>query len=314
MSTAGPVLAAGTLVWREPKRGSFEVLLIHRPYHHDVSFPKGKVDPGESLPETAARELHEETGLRLALGVPLGTVEYTLPNGRQKQVSYWAAEATEKALAGWDFHPNDEVEELRWVRLEKTAAELTYEHDADVLERFASLATSNSARTFAIIALRHGKAAPHQGWLGPDRARPLADRGAEQARAIANGIAAYRPKRLVSSPAARCQSTIAPTAATLGRAVELSDAISEDAFLGDGHSVAKVVAKRLRKGKTTVLCSHSPVLPQIIAAVAHGGRSGEYGAYPRMLPLDTGEYAVLHVSRADPLGGLVGIEVHRPGV
>ncbi len=314
MNAPAPVLAAGALVWREPKPGTFEVLLIHRPYRQDVSFPKGKVDPGESLPETAARELQEETGLQLALGVPLGTVEYTLPNGRPKQVSYWAAEATEKALSTWEFHPNNEVEDIRWVRLDKAAAHLTYEHDADVLERFASLAASNSARTFAIIALRHGKAAPHQGWLGPDHARPLAPRGIAQAKAIANGIAAYRPKRLVSSPAARCRSTIAPTAAVVGRAVRLSDAISEDAFSGDGRAVAKAVAKRLRKGRTAVLCSHSPVLPQIIAAVAHGGRAGEYAAYPRILPLDTGEYAVLHVSRADPLGGLVGIEVHGPGV
>jgi 8-oxo-dGTP diphosphatase len=61
------IVAAGVLCWREQK-GNLEVLLVHREKYKDWSFPKGKQDPGELLPETAVREVLEETGIKLRLG------------------------------------------------------------------------------------------------------------------------------------------------------------------------------------------------------------------------------------------------------
>jgi len=58
------ILAAGAILWREEK-GQLLVALIHRSRHNDWSWPKGKVDPGELLPETAVREIAEETGLAI---------------------------------------------------------------------------------------------------------------------------------------------------------------------------------------------------------------------------------------------------------
>ena len=76
-----PVLAAGAVCWR--RRGDrVEVLVIFRPKYRDTSLPKGKVDAGESVPEAAIREIREETGFAVTLGVPLGTTEYLLPNGK----------------------------------------------------------------------------------------------------------------------------------------------------------------------------------------------------------------------------------------
>ena len=79
--TTPPVLAAGAVCWRLVG-GSARILVVHRATHNDVSLPKGKVDPGELLPQTAQREILEETGLSVTLGPPLGTVEYPLPSGR----------------------------------------------------------------------------------------------------------------------------------------------------------------------------------------------------------------------------------------
>src|SRR5690349_12739047 len=105
---AAPVLAAGALCWRIVD-GKLRVLVIYRGDRADVSLPKGKVDSGETLPQTAVREIAEETGLYIALGAPLGTVEYTLPNGREKVVYYWGAEVTDEAVAASTFAPNAEV-------------------------------------------------------------------------------------------------------------------------------------------------------------------------------------------------------------
>ena len=98
MSPVPPVLAAGAVCWREGADGAVEILLVHRTQHRDTSLPKGKVDPGETLPETAVREIAEETGLRIGLGVPLGVSTYALGSGRDKIVHFWAAEVSERAI------------------------------------------------------------------------------------------------------------------------------------------------------------------------------------------------------------------------
>src|SRR5699024_6277151 len=69
------VLAAGALCWRQHK-GRLQVLVIHRPRYDDWSFPKGKLDDGETLPECAVREVGEEVGLKVRLGVPLPIIRY----------------------------------------------------------------------------------------------------------------------------------------------------------------------------------------------------------------------------------------------
>ena len=57
------VKAAGGVV---VQRGDDEarVALCHRPRYDDWSFPKGKLDPGETWEQAALREVEEEIGLR----------------------------------------------------------------------------------------------------------------------------------------------------------------------------------------------------------------------------------------------------------
>ena len=83
MAKAGSttVHAAGAIVWRGTGR-TLEVLLVHRPRYDDWSWPKGKLDPGESLPACAVREVAEETGHSIVLGLPLPQVKYRLEDGR----------------------------------------------------------------------------------------------------------------------------------------------------------------------------------------------------------------------------------------
>ena len=91
------VQAAGGVVVREGAEG-LEVLLVHRPAYDDWSFPKGKVERGESHEECAVREVEEETGLQCALGRELGRRTYKDGKGRPKMVRYWAMEVVGGSL------------------------------------------------------------------------------------------------------------------------------------------------------------------------------------------------------------------------
>jgi len=312
-TTADTVEAAGAVVWKMVD-GKARILLVHRTQHKDVSLPKGKVDPGETLPHTAVREIAEETGFVVVLGAPLGTVEYRLPNGRDKIVHYWSAEVDAGQAERHSYEANGEIFALEWVPLAKAAKHLTYAHDADVVERFAAQMDAGLARTFALIVLRHGKAMPHEQWDGPDHTRPLLHRGLEQSRSVAGGIAAFGPEVLVSSTAARCVATIAPVAELLGREVKHSRGISQDAYTGDAARVRRQVEKRLSRRVGVVLCSHGPVIPQVIAVAADLTGAVVTPQLRRSAALSTGEYTVLHFTREGEHPRLVAIETHAPVV
>ena len=115
--------AAGGVVERDGR-----VLLVHRPRYDDWSFPKGKLDPGESFEHAALREVEEETGLRCTLGRELPSAEYEV-RGRPKLVRYWLM--TPESEPG--FEPNEETDELRWVTPDEARELLTYDRDRYVL-------------------------------------------------------------------------------------------------------------------------------------------------------------------------------------
>jgi 8-oxo-dGTP diphosphatase len=117
--------AAGGVVWRRSSKDQVKVLLVHRPAYDDWSFPKGKLDPGETHRRAARREVLEETGLECTLGEELDEVRYRDRKGRPKRVRYWAMEVVSGA-----FEPNDEVDEVRWVTRAEAARLLSYEWDA----------------------------------------------------------------------------------------------------------------------------------------------------------------------------------------
>ena len=280
-------------VLADRRAATCEILLVYRTQHRDTSLPKGKVDPGETLPETAVREIAEETGLVVGLGTPLGVVEYRMPNGRDKVVYYWAAEVGELAIANSTFAANDEIESLHWMSLADARSRLSYPHDVDIVERFAELHEQGRARTFAIIALRHGKAVPPQSWDGPDSTRPLLQRGVDQAMSVAPGIAAYRPSEaaLVDGGALPAHDRARPPASPGSRSREKPQ-LSQDAYQHDGAAVVEGRREATAQGD-----NHRAVQPRTGAAADHRRRRAgdRHARTPRKLErraaLGTGEYA-----------------------
>jgi 8-oxo-dGTP pyrophosphatase MutT (NUDIX family)/phosphohistidine phosphatase SixA len=311
--TETAVYAAGGVVWRIID-GKLRVLLIHRTRYRDVTLPKGKVDPGEMLAETAAREIFEETGIRVSLGVPVGVSRYRLPSKRIKIVHYWAAEATDAAIRASAFVPNKEIAAIEWVTTKKALSRLSYPVDVEILEHFLRLVDEGVLRTFPIIALRHAKALSREEWDGADAARPLSPRGKKQANSIVGPLLAFGARKIVSSPAVRCTKTVVPLSAALGRKIEKSPLISQDAW-EDGESDARtIIGQRVRGRKAAVLCSHGPVLPDILSelALATGTLRGSY--LGSASALEPGAFSVAHLSVDNPGSGIVAIETHVPKV
>lgn len=310
-----PVIAGGAVCWKQVD-GDIKILVVHRTQHKDVSLPKGKLDPGETVPECARREILEETGLHVVLGAYLGRVDYTLPGGKDKEVHYWAAEVDPGEAERAPFESNDEIYALEWLPLSKVSKRLTYPHDVDIVETFQGMVEAGVERTFPIIVLRHGKAMPPENWDGPDHSRPLLQRGLNQAQGVSGGIAAFGPTKLISSPATRCLATIEPTSRKTGIQVTVKKSISQDSYDSSGEKARKVIRKVLKKQQGSVLCSHGPVLPQLVLAAtesdARPQRPSSHKAVTKALSLSTGHFAVIHVARSGDTPRVVSVEVHEP--
>lgn len=125
------VRAAGGVVWRRNGE-AVEVLLVHRDRYDDWSFPKGKLDPGESWEQAAVREVFEETGVVGVLGDELGATDYVDHKRRPKRARYWAM----AVAVDTGFEADDEISARAWVQLDEVADRLTYARDGAVLETF----------------------------------------------------------------------------------------------------------------------------------------------------------------------------------
>lgn len=259
-SRAKSVPAAGAVLWRPGGDGSApEVAVIHRPRYDDWSLPKGKVDPGETEPVTAVREVHEETGYSCVLGRRLASVSYPVEQG-VKKVRYWAARAVDGT-----FSPNEEVDELIWLPVREAMARLGYPDDRKVLRRFTKLPPD----TRTVLIVRHATAGSKSRYRGDDRMRPLDKHGRAQAESLVGQLLAFGADRLHAADRTRCEQTIAPLAEELGQPVHPEPTLTEEAYAEDKkparRRLLEIAAEAGDAEHTPVICSQGKVIPDLIA-------------------------------------------------
>ena len=315
----GVVHAAGAVVWRESD-GRLEVALVHRPRYRDWSWPKGKVDPGEALPTAAVREVAEEIGAAVVLGVPLPALRYRTPDGRGKYVRYWAARlATDddapavRARTPVEPAPWAEVDDVVWVSAPTAAELLTRASDRAPLAVVEDLWRRDRLQTHLLAVARHGRARRRSAHRGDEQTRPLTPAGRDQSTALVPVLAAFGVRQVVTSPWERCLRTVEPYARTADLPLDTVEALTEAAHAADPGKVAAVIADHLADARDIVLSTHRPVLPTVLTAISQHTRRWTRGRMPGKDPyLRTGELLVAHVTGTGKSARVVAIEHHRP--
>lgn len=291
MSRKPTIVAAGGVVLREHHNKGQQVLLIHRESYDDWSLPKGKGLPAELLPETAIREIQEETGVTACLDLRLPTQKYTVSKG-VKATHYWRAGVVEQRPR----KPDKEVQKVKWFTIEDALAKLSYNADREVVRSALEMPATN-----VLMIIRHGKAMLRKDWTGPDQRRRLAGRGRKQAKQLMDLLDAFCIERLVSSSATRCVQTLEPFAESRRLPIRKVDILTEEEGMQHPRRVGRFMAE-LKSGvdRPTAVCGHRPVLPAMYEGLETSHK-----------PMVVAEAVALHL---DAAGTLIRSEVFKPKV
>ena len=312
------VRAAGAVVWRvapgaaRPRMGhpidaqDLQVMVVHRPRYNDWSWPKGKAEQGEEIAVTAVREVEEETGLVVRLGVPITSQRYRLGSGQTKEVRYWVGTVLPRGAALSTRPPvqpatRKEIDQTKWVSPAQALALLTRRGDRRLLEEVMHMAASGTLMSATVVLLRHASAQPKTEWDGEEGARPLTRFGMQQAQGVVRLLSAFGVDRLMSSPWQRCLTTVSAYAALGGLAVEPVPVLTQTAVAANPRAASRVIDDLINEAVGSVALSvQRPTLPTLMQPLEQHAPARVQGSFPQKDPwLNTAEVLVAHVVRPD---------------
>ncbi len=122
--------SCGAIVYRNIG-GVIRYLLIKNRRSSNWSFPKGHIEDGESLEETAIREVKEEAGINIDI-IPgfMSKSRYTVQNKIQKTVHIFVASTKDEQTR----IQYEEIEDYIWLPFESAQKHLKFENDILILK------------------------------------------------------------------------------------------------------------------------------------------------------------------------------------
>ena len=136
-------MSAGGVVYRE-EDGALFVALCGRLRPGTWNLPKGTPDDGESIEQTALREVREETGLEVEIEEPLGHIEYwfTRESTRfHKRVHFFLMGERGGSV---DLH-DPEHDVVEWFPAVQALRTLTFETEASIVRKAIEALSNRSA-------------------------------------------------------------------------------------------------------------------------------------------------------------------------
>ncbi len=115
-----------------------------------IALPKGNIDSGEKPAETAAREVHEETGLQARLVAKLSDIKYVYSRNWSdnakifKVVSFYLMKYQAGQIGNIQENMKHEVRRAWWMPLEEAASKLTYSGEKQMAQKALSYVKEHS--------------------------------------------------------------------------------------------------------------------------------------------------------------------------
>ena len=121
--------SCGAVVFRDIG-GIRKYLLIKNKRSNHWGFPKGHIERGETKPETAKREVLEETGLHInIIDGYSSTSEYKIAGRVEKRVTIFLASTTDSRTVIQEA----EIEDYIWLDFDNALSTLRFENDKSIL-------------------------------------------------------------------------------------------------------------------------------------------------------------------------------------
>jgi 8-oxo-dGTP pyrophosphatase MutT (NUDIX family) len=137
------VVSAGGVVLRDGERG-LEVLLCGRSSDNIWALPKGTPEEGESLEQTARREVREETGVEVEPEGIVGEIKYWFSRPQEGVRYYKTVRHYLLRPVGGDPSLHDhEFDDVRWFPSEEALRLMTYKNEANILRQALAQAAEN---------------------------------------------------------------------------------------------------------------------------------------------------------------------------
>ena len=132
-------VSAGGVVYRVVD-DQIETVLCGRDQPIRWSLAKGTPDPGETLEETAAREVREETGLEVQIQEPIKSIDYWFADREHDVRFHKTVHFYLMVPLGGDTDQHDpEFDVVQWFPFGVALKTLAYANEAEVLKRALEL-------------------------------------------------------------------------------------------------------------------------------------------------------------------------------